>query len=77
MKKKKLESKLSKTKKKLADTRTELDAVLSIIKKSGMPKTDEKPAVGKRPARKPAAAAKPKAAPKARAVSTGAKTRKA
>ena len=60
MKKKKLETKLAKTKKKLAKTRTELDAMLAIIDKSGMPKDSSKPAVGK--ARKPAAkkAAKPR-----------------
>ena len=46
MKKKKLETKLAKTKKKLAKTKTELDAMLLIIEASGMPKDSEKPAVG-------------------------------
>jgi hypothetical protein len=62
MKKKKLEAKLTKTKKKLAQTRDELDAMLALIDQSGLPKAAEKPFVGKEPksnskapAKKPAA----------------------
>lgn len=66
MKKKKLEAKLTKTKKKLAKTRTELDAMLAIIDKSGMPKASEKPAVGSK--------AKPAKAPPAKKPSNPAKT---
>ena len=39
MKKKKLQAKLDKTKKKLSAARTELDAMLSIMAASGMPKS--------------------------------------
>ena len=58
MKKKKLEAKLTKTKKKLAKARTELDSMLAIIDKSGMPKASSKPAAGKKVTRKAATPAR-------------------
>ena len=54
MKKKKLAAKLTKTKKKLAKMKTELDAVLALIDKSGMPKASSRPAAGKKVTRKAA-----------------------
>ena len=60
MKKKKLEAKLTKTRKKLAATKTQLDEMLSIMEASGMPKAKAKPAVGKAETTK--SPAKPKAA---------------
>lgn len=62
MKKKKLEKKLSKTKKKLAETQTELDAMLGIIEASGMPKASDKTAVRKKAAPKQTAKPAPAAA---------------
>jgi len=71
MKKKKLAAKLTRTKRKLAATRSQLNEMLTIMKKSGMPKAGAKPAAGKaapakKTVRKSAAKAKPaaKAAPK-------------
>jgi hypothetical protein len=68
MKKKKLEAKLTKTREKLAATRTQLDEMLSIMEASGMPKAKEKPTAGKTEVAKPAtskSAAKPPGRPKA------------
>jgi hypothetical protein len=74
MKKKKLEAKLTKTRKKLAATKTQLDEMLSIMEASGMPKAKANPAAGKTDVAKPATAkstAKPPAKPKtARAAKT-------
>ena len=68
MKKKKLEAKLTKTRKKLAATKTQLDEMLSIMKATGMPKAKAKPAAGKTEVGKPAtakSAVKPLEKPKA------------
>lgn len=70
MKRKKLEAKLTKTKKKLAKTRTELDAMLEIMDKSGMPKASSKPAVGKGTKRKAASPAKKAVKPAAKPRTT-------
>ncbi|MBK8305323.1 MAG: hypothetical protein IPK98_18880 [Chloracidobacterium sp.] len=49
MKKKRLEAKLTKTKKKLAKTKSQLDEMLSIMEASGMPKSGSKSVVGEKP----------------------------
>jgi hypothetical protein len=74
MKKKKLEAKLTKTKKKLAKARTELDAMLAVIDKSGMPKAASKPAAGRKTTRK--ATPVKKTAAKSAAKKPAAKPRK-
>ena len=74
MKKKKLEAKLAKTKKKLADTKTELDAMLSIMEASGMPKAGSKPVAG-RPDVPKNKASTPTAKPAARAKTPGPATK--
>ena len=52
MKKKKLQKKLTKTKKKLSAAESQLTEVLSIMDKSGMPKAAAAPAAGTKPAAK-------------------------